>query len=45
LVLEALSANRLTAVEASRYLDLRFEHFDKLRQHLSTSPGDMALDD
>ena len=44
LVLEALSANRLTAVEASRYLDLKFEHFDKLREHLSTSPGDLALD-
>jgi Zn-dependent peptidase ImmA (M78 family)/transcriptional regulator with XRE-family HTH domain len=31
LVLEALSANRITPVTASRYLDLKFEHFDKLR--------------
>jgi Zn-dependent peptidase ImmA (M78 family) len=44
LVLEALSANRLTAVDAARYLDLRFEHFDKLRDHLATSPGEAALD-
>jgi Zn-dependent peptidase ImmA (M78 family)/transcriptional regulator with XRE-family HTH domain len=44
LVLEALSANRLTAVDAARYLDLRFEHFDKLREHLATSPGEAALD-
>jgi len=44
LVLEALSANKLTAAEASRYLDLRFEHFQALREHLSTSPGDAALD-
>jgi Zn-dependent peptidase ImmA (M78 family) len=31
LVLEALSANRITPVTAARYLDLKFEHFDKLR--------------
>ena len=31
LVLEALSANRLTPVTAARYLDLKFEHFDKLK--------------
>ncbi|HVZ75211.1 MAG TPA: XRE family transcriptional regulator [Polyangia bacterium] len=44
LVLEALAANRLTAVDAARYLDLKFEHFDKLRKHLSISPGEIALD-
>lgn len=44
LVLEALAANRLTAVDAARYIDLRFEHFGKLRDTLSVSPGDMALD-
>ena len=44
LVLEALSANRLTAVDAARYLDLKFEHFDKLREQLSVSPGASALD-
>jgi len=32
LVLEALAANRITPVDASRYLDLKFEHFDKLRR-------------
>ena len=36
LVLEALDANRITAVEASRYLDLRFDHIDKLRGELSS---------
>lgn len=39
LVLEALDMNRITAVEASRYLDLRFEHFDKLRDELRMGPG------
>jgi Zn-dependent peptidase ImmA (M78 family) len=34
LVLEALSANRITVVDASRYLELRFEHFEKLRDQL-----------
>jgi Zn-dependent peptidase ImmA (M78 family) len=34
LVIEALDANRITAVEACRYLDLRFEHFDDLRTDL-----------
>lgn len=45
LVLEALSANRITAVDASRYLDLKFEHFDKLRAHLSRGPGETATDE
>lgn len=39
LVLEALDANRITAVEACRYLDLRFDHFDKLRGELCRGPG------
>ena len=34
LVLEALDANRITAVEACRYLDLRFDHVRKLRREL-----------
>ena len=34
LVLEALDANRITVVQASRYLDLRFDHFEKLRTEL-----------
>ena len=45
LVLEALSANRITSVDASRYLDLKFEHFDKLRAHLSSGPGEAATDE
>jgi len=38
LVLEALDMNRITAVQASRYLDLRFDHFDKLRNELRMEP-------
>jgi len=38
LVLEALDMNRITAVQASHYLDLRFEHFDKLRDELRMGP-------
>jgi hypothetical protein len=34
LVVEALDSNRITAVEACRHLDLRFDHFDKLRMEL-----------
>lgn len=47
LVLEALDANRITSVEASRYLDLKFDHFDKLRNELRTGPTRRAegLDD
>jgi Zn-dependent peptidase ImmA (M78 family)/transcriptional regulator with XRE-family HTH domain len=45
LVLEALSANRITSVDASRYLHLKFEHFDKLRVHLARGPGETSLDE
>ena len=45
LVLEALSANRITSVDASRYLDLKFEHFDKLRAHLTRGPGETSSDE
>jgi len=46
LVLEALDANRITAVEASRYLDLRFDHIEKLRGELSSGfAGASAVDD
>jgi Zn-dependent peptidase ImmA (M78 family) len=38
LVLEAMDANRITAVDASRYLDLRFDHFEKLRGELRSGP-------
>lgn len=39
LVLEALAANRITSVDAARYLGLKFEHFEKLRVRLSEGPG------
>jgi Zn-dependent peptidase ImmA (M78 family) len=45
LVLEALSANRITPVVAARYLDLRFEHFDKLRAALREGSAAMMGDD
>ena len=45
LVLEALSANRITPVDASRYLDLKFEHFDKLRAHLTRGLGETSADE
>jgi Zn-dependent peptidase ImmA (M78 family)/transcriptional regulator with XRE-family HTH domain len=45
LVLEALSANRITPVDASRYLDLKIEHFDKLRANLTFDPGDVSFDE
>jgi Zn-dependent peptidase ImmA (M78 family)/transcriptional regulator with XRE-family HTH domain len=34
LVLEAMDGNRITAVDATRYLDLRFDHFEQLRAEL-----------
>ncbi len=34
LVLEALAANRITSVDASRHLGLKFEHFDKVKESL-----------
>lgn len=46
LVLEALDANRITAVDASRYLNLRFDHIDKLRAELRTGvAGVSGVDD
>ena len=39
LVLEALTGNRITSDKAARYLDLRFEHFEKLKGALITRPG------
>lgn len=34
LVLQALDTNRITSVQASRYLDLKFNHFEELRGRL-----------
>jgi len=38
LVIDALDANRITSVEASRYLDMRFDHVEKLRHELRRGP-------
>ncbi len=38
LVLEALAANRITSVDASRHLSLKFEHFEKLKESLRGGP-------
>lgn len=38
-VLEALSSNRITVVNASHYLDLKAEHFEKLKDALLKRPG------
>lgn len=43
LVLEALDSNRITAVDASRFLDLRFDHFEALRTELATGNGSPAV--
>jgi len=45
LVLEALDANRITSVDAGRYLDLKFEHFGKLRDMLWHGPIGGARDE
>ena len=44
LVLEAMAANRITSVDAARYLDLKFQHFDQLRAFL-IGPGQGAGSD
>ncbi len=41
LVLEALAANRITSVDASRHLGLKFEHFDKLKAGLTGGPSEV----
>jgi len=38
-VLEALASNRITVVNAAHYLDLKAEHFEKLKGALLTRPG------
>ena len=45
LVIQALDANRITPVDASRYLDLKFEHFDKLREHVAFGTGEGSMDE
>ena len=45
LVLEALATNRITSVDASRHLSLKFEHFDKLRESLRGGPVSGGADE
>lgn len=45
LVIEAMDLNRITAVEACHHLDLRFEHFDKLRSELRLGSGRASTTD
>ena len=44
-VLEALATNRITSVNAARYLDLKFEHFDRLKEALQRRPGSGGEDE
>ena len=39
LVLEALNANRIASVDAARYLDLKFQHFEELKKNLRIESG------
>ncbi len=41
LVLEAMNINRITSVDAARYLDLKFQHFDQLK-NIVNGPGNMV---
>lgn len=45
LVLEALAANRITSVDASRHLGLKFEHFEKLKDALRGGPSSGGADE
>jgi hypothetical protein len=44
-VLEALAANRITTVNAAHYLDLKAEHFEKLKGSLAARPGSGGTDE
>jgi hypothetical protein len=39
LVLEAMASNRITSDQAARHLDLKFDHFGKLKDALRARPG------
>ena len=45
LVLEALAANRITSVDASRHLALKFEHFEKMREAFKGGPSGADADE
>jgi Zn-dependent peptidase ImmA (M78 family)/transcriptional regulator with XRE-family HTH domain len=44
LVFEAMSNNSITSVDAARFLDLRYQHFEQLRELLS-GPGERGAQD
>jgi Zn-dependent peptidase ImmA (M78 family)/transcriptional regulator with XRE-family HTH domain len=44
-VLEALATNRITVVNAAHYLDLKAEHFEKLKGALQARPGSGGADE
>jgi len=44
-VLEAMDTNRITAVQAARYLDLRFDHFERLRGELRKGTASVSAAD
>jgi hypothetical protein len=45
LVLDALAANRITSVDAAKHLNLKFEHFDQLKDSLRGGPGSGESDE
>ena len=45
LVLGALAANNITSVDAARFLNLKFHHFDELRTRLVQGPGNEAVNE
>lgn len=45
LVFEAMSANRITSVDAARYLGLKFQHLEKLRTLLWSGPVGLPSDE
>lgn len=45
LVLGALAANHITSVDAARYLNLKFHHFEELRTRLVQGPGNEAVNE
>ncbi len=44
-VLEALATNRITVVNAAHYLELKAEHFEKLKGALQARPGSGGADE
>lgn len=42
LVMEAMASNRITSVDAARYLDLKFDHFEQMRTIVSSPVGAAA---